>query len=332
MNRSSFNLKYILFTFGFIIIFGNINRLARGEILPVNRQEKTKPENILPFTQIASLTSPYLSNVSDNLGGNEYSSEPSLLFPSNIPSFQTVIRRREVNYENDLWKHPTSNRSNVESNIGNWVIVNSPTENWMNSVDMVSVDDGWAVGGNGTILHWNGDLWSISTSPTTNTLFSIDMISATDGWIVGSGGIILHWDGDVWSSISSPTTVDLSSVDMLSTIDGWAVGAGKSTQDSVILHWTGDNWNIVTDPTTTPLVSIDMISASDGWAVGSMLYGSQGSVILRWNGDNWSEVNNPSDYALDSIHMLSSSDGWIVGGYIATYSTILRWNGYVLNY
>jgi hypothetical protein len=62
-------------------------------------------------------------------------------------------------------------------------------------VSMLSGSDGWAVGAQGTILHYTGGQWQEVSSPTTNTLLSIAMVSATLGWAVGENGTILHYVG-----------------------------------------------------------------------------------------------------------------------------------------
>ncbi|MBU1488130.1 PKD domain-containing protein, partial [bacterium] len=73
--------------------------------------------------------------------------------------------------------------------------VGTPTSNSSYSVSMVSATDGWAVGGYGTILHYDGTSWSEFSSPTSNYLVSVTMVSATDGWAVGTGSTILRFVG-----------------------------------------------------------------------------------------------------------------------------------------
>ena len=101
----------------------------------------------------------------------------------------------------------------------------------LNSVAMVSANDGWAVGYGG-ILHWNGNNWIQATSPVTYTLNSVTMVSSNDGWAVGDSGTILHWNGNTWNQMNSPVTQTLESVVMISDNEGWAVGAS-----GVILHY-----------------------------------------------------------------------------------------------
>jgi hypothetical protein len=69
------------------------------------------------------------------------------------------------------------------------------------------------------------DNWAWTKAANNANLNSIDMISSTDGWAVGSDGIIIHWDGVSWSNVTSPTGAWLSCVDMVSSTDGWIVGA-----------------------------------------------------------------------------------------------------------
>jgi len=59
----------------------------------------------------------------------------------------------------------------------------------------------------------------------TKHLFSLDMVNSSDGWAVGSDGCIIHWDGVSWSNVTSPTGAWLHCVNMVSSTDGWIVGA-----------------------------------------------------------------------------------------------------------
>jgi hypothetical protein len=67
--------------------------------------------------------------------------------------------------------------------------------------------------------------WNNVTSPIDKHLFSVNMVNSIDGWAVGSDGCIIHWDGNRWSDVTSPTGALLSCVDMVSSTDGWIVGA-----------------------------------------------------------------------------------------------------------
>ena len=77
----------------------------------------------------------------------------------------------------------------------NWT---SPTSQSLHDVFMVGADDGWAVGIDGLIIHWDGTEWSNVTSPAGEHLTSVHMVGADDGWAVGNDGEIIHWDGTQW--------------------------------------------------------------------------------------------------------------------------------------
>jgi len=81
----------------------------------------------------------------------------------------------------------------VNVQAASWSKVSSPTEAYLEDVDMVSSTDGWAVGADGCIIRWDGTSWNNVTGPTTAWLKSVHMVSSTEGWIVGADGTIYHW-------------------------------------------------------------------------------------------------------------------------------------------
>jgi len=185
---------------------------------------------------------------------------------------------------------------------------------------MIDANDGWAVGDNGMIMHWDGDMWTEVATPTDIGLFSVFMVSSSEGWAVGKGfgvdGMMIHWDGTNWNTVTLPLVPMLHSVYMVSENDGWAVGVS-----GWILHWDGTSWNIYTQTEAgyagQHLSSVYMISANDGWAVGST------GTIIHWDGTNWNMVKTPITTQLNSVFMVSTDDVWAVG----SSGTILHWDG-----
>jgi hypothetical protein len=96
-----------------------------------------------------------------------------------------------------------------------------------------SGSDVFAVGDNGTILHYDGSTWSPMASGTTNNLFGVWGSSETNVFAVGSNGTILHYNGSTWSSMKSGTTNRLEGVWGSSGTDVFAVGEYGS-----ILHYS----------------------------------------------------------------------------------------------
>ena len=81
-----------------------------------------------------------------------------------------------------------------------------------------STDDG-----SGPVYHfirWDGTEWS--TVQDAPALAALQMISADDGWAVGAAGALMHWDGGNWSAVDSPTGLDLDEVAFTSSDSGWA--------------------------------------------------------------------------------------------------------------
>jgi photosystem II stability/assembly factor-like uncharacterized protein len=75
---------------------------------------------------------------------------------------------------------------------------------------MLSPRDGWAVGSGGSILHYDGDKWNlVDTGIRSVHLESLDMVSPDEGWAVGredrsanTEGVILHYQHGKWSVYS----------------------------------------------------------------------------------------------------------------------------------
>ena len=232
-------------------------------------------------------------------------------------------------------------------NGSSWFPQTSPTFININDVYLVSSNDGWAVGRNGTIFRWNGQSWNYyqtlpSSAVSLNGLF---MRTSTDAWAVGTATnsanppTILRWNGVTWSVVTPPGVAlgqNLTDVFMLSATEGWAVGTGAAGVSAATLKWDGALWTSV--PSGTPagsrLQSVHMLSSSDGWAVGVNATGGgsgggKGPIIVRWNGLAWSIVTAPPNIGgLRSVHFLSANNGWAVGNNgTGGQATIIHWDG-----
>ena len=102
------------------------------------------------------------------------------------------------------------------------VLVTTPagsTAVTLNSVNMISATDGWAVGNvlgawagavtqRWAFFRWDGANWirvAVNT-PGVNalTLQEVTCVHANDCWAVGNAGARLHWDGAVWTAVTVP--------------------------------------------------------------------------------------------------------------------------------
>lgn len=181
------------------------------------------------------------------------------------------------------------------------------------SVSGSGINDVWAVGLDGKILHWNGSTWSLVVSPVgTEDLFTVWSRTANDAWI-GGGTSILHWNGTSWSVTLSNRSGGSGSPNAFwgaSANDVWCVTPNGT------FHWDGSIWDFVS-PKSEILQSLWGFSANDIWAVG------WNGLIQHWNGSTWTTITNPATTLLSGVWGSAPNDIW-VGGYSGT---LLHWNG-----
>src|SRR5262249_13842255 len=134
-------------------------------------------------------------------------------------------------------------------------------------VQMLSSDDGWAVGGTDVvagnvistttaIFHYQHGRWIASPDVVADgVLFSLSMVSPDDGWAAGvlsfagtnntrSEAIMLHFDGQHWRRVSIPPHDQINKVKMLSPTEGWAV-ANDLNLSFPFLHYQSGVWSDV---------------------------------------------------------------------------------------
>ena len=217
----------------------------------------------------------------------------------------------------------------------------------------------FAVGDNGTILHWDGSVWSPMASGTTNTLNSVWGTSATNVFAAGANGTILRWDGSAWSPMVSGTTNTLNGVWGSDGSHVFAVGASGTVR-----YYDGSSWvnapGTTGSGTTSDLRGVWGSDASHVFAVGASgtvryydgsswgnapgttgsgttrsladVWGSSSSnvfavgefgTIIRYNGSAWAAASVGVADCLNSVWGTSSSDVFAVG----CSGIILHWNG-----
>lgn len=70
----------------------------------------------------------------------------------------------------------------------------------LTAISGTSANDVWAVGDDGSIVHFDGTSWTKSMSPTTEKLRAVLAFSANDVYASGDDSV-LHWDGSVWTKV-----------------------------------------------------------------------------------------------------------------------------------
>jgi len=177
-------------------------------------------------------------------------------------------------------------------------------------------------------LHrYNGQSWQGYSLPDVRLLYDIQMLSADNGWAVGSStrmlstvglpylySSIVQFDGVEWKTIESTPGQELYAIDMISETEGWAVGAAGT-----ILHYINGHWILEPSPSDIRLFDVDMVSPDEGWAIGRDNYRVSTSrltcksTILRYDGTSWAVAGNIDGFCPNSISVLDGNTGRIVG-------------------
>jgi photosystem II stability/assembly factor-like uncharacterized protein len=217
--------------------------------------------------------------------------------------------------------------------------------------------------------YWRDINPSAYLSPPSNPpLNSIYMLSPNEGWAVGDSRpsteanttITSNTDVDVkipvttTTIVSSTTSTNAGTFTLSSTLtstsfrtstsrNSTSTGTG-SIASAKILYWDGSTWNLVPappflnplKPSAYNLTSVTFgpptspISRTDGWAVGCTF--DPASVAIHWDGVSWSVQRagliGPDAGCLESAFMVSSTDTWAVGSNAAgTAGVFWHWSG-----
>lgn len=186
----------------------------------------------------------------------------------------------------------------------------------LQGISFLTPDDGWAVGDEGAMYHFNGAEWTAVEPATDEWLQSVSMVATDDAWAVGESGTILNWDGSIWNDVSDVfERQGNNDVVVEGPAVGWIVGEGGS-----IRRFDADRWVMFPGTSSDSLDHIASTPDSDTlWAVGG------GPFTLRFDGSRWAEVPGSASNHY-SIAMASPDDGWAFG-WANAKRYFHHWNG-----
>lgn len=187
---------------------------------------------------------------------------------------------------------------------------------WANMIETNRLNDIWgadlnsvfAVGDNGTILHYDGSSVQAMENNSGKALYTV-FAGETDGWAAAGGWFdeMLYFDGSTWATAGNPPSEFME--DMWGQGDTvYAVGGNGTILQSLN---RGASWNTMPSPTTEPLYAV-WGTAVDGPVFAA---GANGTV-LRYNGSNWTQMTTNTNSSFMTFHGIwgsSDQDVYVVG-------------------
>ncbi|GAA2531829.1 hypothetical protein [Winogradskya humida] len=186
---------------------------------------------------------------------------------------------------------------------------------------------------------WSAPAGAVPPIPDSS-LADVDMLTRDDGWAVGHYStiatrglrpLVLHYTDGKWSRVINPIgdaiSADLTAVHALATDDVWAVGTQSrigGKQDTIVLHYDGIRWQEITTPIVNPvgesatLLAVAAISGKDVWAAGksclTLADDSCHAVVLHLTPTGWTIVPTTGlATELTAVLPLAPGDVWIIG-------------------
>jgi len=193
-----------------------------------------------------------------------------------------------------------------------WFPLTSGVNTWIQDVDFVDSQTGWAVGNDGTILHTtNGYSWAAQQSNTPNNLYGVHFVDNLFGYAVGAGGLILKTmdGGTTWVQEASGTSKDLQSVTFIDVNFGWIVG---NTGTILVWDYGFSSWIPQPSGTFKDLLGVMFVDYLTGWTTGK-----EGTILGSIDGGiTWvAQTNHPLDGSLtgiNDVYFVDTQIGWAV--------------------
>ncbi len=193
---------------------------------------------------------------------------------------------------------------------GTWSEIPGHSGHVFDDIDMLSLNDGWAVGWDGNkekpaIWRWNGSDWK-EFQLVTGAIKGVFMLDPNHGWISGNG-YFLRYNGANWVWGGSAPRY-MYGIYMFSGTSGWSVGSRGT-----IMHRVGSSWMQVPGNSDWTLARVWMLSGTEGWACGYKRSIERG-MLLKCAGVIWTEYRIYDNVrSIAEINIYQYNFGWCVG-------------------
>lgn len=182
-----------------------------------------------------------------------------------------------------------------------WNVVASGTSRTLRSVletqnvgTALPLAERWALGDNGTLIHWDGTSWksilqSEDTVIGTSNLTAIAGSGENDVWVAGKD--LFHWDGVSWKYAQEiePIPKNIQAI--------WCASSEfcAALSTSSFFQWDGHIWSEVSAPFTIGANVFATNSSIYGYSASNFWVGARDGVY-HWDGKNWAlEQDSPAN-------------------------------------
>jgi len=152
-------------------------------------------------------------------------------------------------------------------------------------------DDVWVLGAV-TAQRFDGDGWNEEPLPLADPI-AVSGSSAADVFALGAEGTIVHYDGEAWTEVEPAPTPDLQDIVVVEGQLHVAAGADagdNGTARGAILRYDGRSWHEEQRATGDALLAIAAAGASRMYAVGGSREpgGAARPIVWQFDGERWS--------------------------------------------
>ncbi|NCO05237.1 MAG: hypothetical protein GW939_03780, partial [Candidatus Magasanikbacteria bacterium] len=194
---------------------------------------------------------------------------------------------------------------------------------FVEDVDFVDENNGWAVGNAGVILSTSdqGIGWEEQNSSVSVDLYGVDFITESRGIAVGAEGTVVKTEdgGATWTRVADTGTLDrLTSVDFVSGQVGYAAG-----DDGSFLRTTdgGNSWTHESlqynEQQLSTITNILFIGENRG-----MVITDNGQLLLTMDGGVTWEAKIQEQGVFHDIFFIDNSIGWAIGSDVGLWRTL----------
>jgi photosystem II stability/assembly factor-like uncharacterized protein len=194
---------------------------------------------------------------------------------------------------------------------GQWKLHTTTSYGKLWAAHFLNSNNGWAVGENGTILHYNGVSWTKVSSPTNTFLTTVAFLDSLNGWAAGDSGIILYYNGVSWQKQEIVTNSTIWDISVLSKNFGYALSAFGE-----VFKYDGISWANLDTNFKKSFYSLYIVDENNIWISGSV------GQIYKQSVNGWIDYRFPyGNYR--SIFCTDTSTCWAVGDFMPSEKGII---------